>query len=55
MTTSGPIHPHQKKRGANYIWRACRRWQNTLILVVNSNGKTYVIVISIPAEENRYI
>jgi hypothetical protein len=28
MTTSGPIHPHQKKKLAKYRWCTCSLWQN---------------------------
>jgi hypothetical protein len=28
----------------------CRRWKNALVLMVNSNGMTYIIVVSVPAD-----
>jgi hypothetical protein len=55
MTTSGPIRPHQKKNLTKYRCRMCRWWQNTLIIVVNSNDVTYAIVVSVPTEKYSYI
>jgi hypothetical protein len=50
MTTSGRICPHQKGKLAKYRWCTCSRWQNTLIPVVNSNGMTDIIVVTVPTE-----
>jgi hypothetical protein len=52
---NGPIRPRQKKKLTKYIWRTCSRWWIALIPLVNANGLTYVIVVSVPVENTTYI
>ena len=47
-----PIRPHQKKRGAKYRGIRVVGDKIALIIVVSSNGTTYVNEVSVPAEED---
>jgi hypothetical protein len=56
MPTSGPIHPHQKKRQAKYRWCTCSQWQFTLVPVVSSKQYGILKRSYVPVEKyNRYI
>jgi cytochrome c oxidase subunit IV len=50
MTTCRSYMSSPKEKVAKYSWKTCSRWQNTLIPMVNSNGLTYTIVVSVSTE-----
>jgi hypothetical protein len=55
MTHIGPICPHRKKMVPNIVGVRLVGGKIIFIPVVNSNGMTYVIMVNIYAENDRYI